>query len=95
MAAKDCIHEFAATAEKGLWRVKVLSTNNRGTPADEFVITTIYECKKCGDHKEYPDEWEKNYVAPGQLKKPHKSRKKKTIGKKKIRSKKKRNSGAA
>lgn len=65
MSEDKCLHQFVASSEKGEWRVKVLSTNNRGTPEDEIVDTTVFVCKKCGRKKEYPDFWEKNYVAPG------------------------------
>lgn len=95
MTDRNCNHEFVATEEKGEWRVKVTSTNNRGTPDDEFVITTIYECKRCGATKEFPDEWEKNYVVPDHLKQRNRKRQKKaTSGKKKDGAKKSR-TGAA
>jgi len=62
-----CNHEFVATSRKGEWTVKVRSTNNRGTPDDETVDTTVFECDKCGKQKEFPDYWEKNYVAPEEV----------------------------
>lgn len=77
MAKKDCNHRFVATAEKGEWRVSVNSTNNRGTPDDEFVRTTVFKCQDCGSLTEYPDEWESNYVAPvhaGKIYPPSKKR---------------------
>ena len=61
---KDCTHEFVATGEKGVWEVQAISLNKRGKPRTQRVNTTVFECKKCGEAKEYPDTWEKNYLMP-------------------------------
>lgn len=87
MTNKECSHRFVATGDKGEWKVSVKSTNNRGNPDDEFVITSVFECKDCGSLIEYPDEWESNYIAPvnaGEIIKPSKKR---TARKSKVKNK--------
>jgi len=61
---KECTHRFTPTPQKGEWMVKVISTNNRGKPDDEKVRTTVFKCENCGVKKEYPDMWERTFVAP-------------------------------
>ena len=58
---------MVATGQKGRIPIKVISTNNRGKPQDDFVQATVFECVKCGSTREFPDEWEKNYVLPSDL----------------------------
>jgi hypothetical protein len=60
----ECTHEFVATGGKGVWEVQAISLNKRGKPRTQRVNTTVFECKKCGQKKEYPDTWEKNYLLP-------------------------------
>jgi hypothetical protein len=62
--SKDCTHEFVATGDKGVWEVQAISLNKRGKPRTQRVNTTVFQCKKCGQEKEYPDTWEKNYLLP-------------------------------
>jgi len=63
---KQCTHKYVATAKKGSWNVKIRTTNSRGKDREETVSTTFFKCTKCGAIKEYPDTWEKNYVANDQ-----------------------------
>lgn len=65
MPVKECEHIFLATAKKGKWKVRAFGTNNRGRISIEEVTTTLFRCKRCGAIKEFPDNWEWNYLAPG------------------------------
>ena len=63
---KNCVHQYVATGEKGLWMVEAISLNKRGKPREIKIKTTVFKCRKCGAKKEYPDTWERNYRMPGQ-----------------------------
>ena len=65
MKTEKCLHNFRATPKKGKWKVRVFGTNNRGRISIEEVSTTVFRCSKCGDIKEFPDNWEWNYITPG------------------------------
>lgn len=56
-----CTHNFKATNRKGILEVESFSLNKRGKPQNKEVVTTVFECEMCGEHKEYPDSWEKNF----------------------------------
>jgi len=60
---KHCTHKFIATSIKGIWTVKVRTANSRGSARDETVSTTVFKCSECGIRREYPDSWERNYIA--------------------------------
>ena len=68
MKTKDCVHAFVSTEERGVWKVEAVPLNKRGNSKIETVYTTIFKCSKCGAIKEYPDTWEKNYIAPDEEK---------------------------
>ena len=61
---KDCLHKFVATQKKGKWKVRVLATVNKDKFSIQEVTTTFFECSVCGAKKEFPNNWEKNFVAP-------------------------------
>ncbi len=58
---EKCTHSFKATSRKGVLEVESFSLNKRGKPQNKEVVTTVFECDMCGEHKEYPDSWEKNF----------------------------------
>jgi hypothetical protein len=65
MAVKtDCSHRFVATKEKGKWDVRVVATSNKENFSIEQVTTTIFKCSLCNAKKEFPDNWERSYIAP-------------------------------
>lgn len=65
MPTQKCEHKFLATGKKGKWKVRAFGTNNRGRISIEEVTTTFFRCSKCRLLKEFPDNWEWNYITPG------------------------------
>ena len=78
---KNCVHKFTSTGEKSTWSVEARPTNNRGGSKWVDVTVTVFKCIKCGEKKEYPDNWEPNYVTPKNVVKMQ--RPKKTAAKRK------------
>lgn len=61
---KECSHKYIATAKKSKWKVRVMKTHNRENFSTQEVTTTVFKCLSCNAIKEFPDIWERNYIAP-------------------------------